>query len=319
MVVGRAARARIPVWENGGDIEQLGGEFVLGPGLAFASQRNNVSQLFSSRLNASFAHRMTSTRSHASIVTVMRAAGIVMTNPKQTFPSSFPLLPPPSSSFVRDQLWLTSRMAGVPVPDDNEQTSQASSVCGSKHSFEKFPSNNANPDGDEDHVDVRGRFSLEVDTTHSTTLSGLHGKISPSRSQSLGPSSIMTATASSGAEISSMPPTPISAVEMHFPRKQLSMGDMRSGHRRMSKIVMAHDSDREDYSVLGRARQRSIHREYFLNAPPVFVDATDTNGFTSDQDRDVEDDILFYHHAMAEFSPSSQSFPTLPTSPFFPR
>lgn len=32
MVVGRAIKAGMPVWENGGDIRQLGGEFVLGPG-----------------------------------------------------------------------------------------------------------------------------------------------------------------------------------------------------------------------------------------------------------------------------------------------
>jgi hypothetical protein len=32
MVVGRAAKVGMPVWENGGDIQQLGGEFVLGPG-----------------------------------------------------------------------------------------------------------------------------------------------------------------------------------------------------------------------------------------------------------------------------------------------
>lgn len=35
MVVGRAAKVRMPIWENGGDIRQLGGEFVLGPGYVF--------------------------------------------------------------------------------------------------------------------------------------------------------------------------------------------------------------------------------------------------------------------------------------------
>jgi peroxiredoxin len=32
MVVGHAAKVGMPVWEKGGDIQQLGGEFVLGPG-----------------------------------------------------------------------------------------------------------------------------------------------------------------------------------------------------------------------------------------------------------------------------------------------
>lgn len=31
MVVGNAVKARVPVWEKGGDIEQLGGEFIFGP------------------------------------------------------------------------------------------------------------------------------------------------------------------------------------------------------------------------------------------------------------------------------------------------
>jgi len=32
MVVKNAIKTKMPVWNNGGDIEQLGGEFVLGPG-----------------------------------------------------------------------------------------------------------------------------------------------------------------------------------------------------------------------------------------------------------------------------------------------
>jgi hypothetical protein len=32
MVVANAIKTKMPVWEQGGDIEQLGGEFVLGPG-----------------------------------------------------------------------------------------------------------------------------------------------------------------------------------------------------------------------------------------------------------------------------------------------
>lgn len=34
MVVKNAIRVGMPVWERGGDVTQLGGEFVLGPGYA---------------------------------------------------------------------------------------------------------------------------------------------------------------------------------------------------------------------------------------------------------------------------------------------
>ncbi|KJA19495.1 hypothetical protein HYPSUDRAFT_143656 [Hypholoma sublateritium FD-334 SS-4] len=58
-VVVRALRVGMPVWEKGGDIGQLGGEFVLGPGLTCA-----------------FAHRMQTTRGHAPIDDVLAAAGV---------------------------------------------------------------------------------------------------------------------------------------------------------------------------------------------------------------------------------------------------
>ncbi|KAI0767981.1 AhpC/TSA antioxidant enzyme-domain-containing protein, partial [Trametes elegans] len=58
MVVRNALRVGMPVWEKGGDTSQLGGEFVFGPGL-----------------KCSFAHRMTNTRSHASISEVLMSAG----------------------------------------------------------------------------------------------------------------------------------------------------------------------------------------------------------------------------------------------------
>jgi hypothetical protein len=32
MVVSNAVKVKMSIWENGGDVEQLGGEFVLGPG-----------------------------------------------------------------------------------------------------------------------------------------------------------------------------------------------------------------------------------------------------------------------------------------------
>ncbi|KAH9954032.1 hypothetical protein BC827DRAFT_1144861 [Russula dissimulans] len=59
MVVAHALRVGMPVWERGGDASQLGGEFVLGPGLS-----------------CTYAHRMQSTAGHAPIVDVLAAAGV---------------------------------------------------------------------------------------------------------------------------------------------------------------------------------------------------------------------------------------------------
>ncbi|KDR78953.1 hypothetical protein GALMADRAFT_33093, partial [Galerina marginata CBS 339.88] len=59
MVIVRAIKVGMPVWEKGGDIGQLGGEFIFGPGLT-----------------CSFAHRMQNTKGHAPIEDVLAAAGI---------------------------------------------------------------------------------------------------------------------------------------------------------------------------------------------------------------------------------------------------
>ncbi|KAF8896123.1 hypothetical protein BD779DRAFT_563437 [Infundibulicybe gibba] len=59
MVVVRALRVAMPVWEKGGDINQLGGEFVFGPGL-----------------KCTYAHRMQSTKGHVPILDVVKAAGV---------------------------------------------------------------------------------------------------------------------------------------------------------------------------------------------------------------------------------------------------
>jgi hypothetical protein len=59
MVVANAIKTRMPILEHGGDISQLGGEFVLGPGL-----------------QCTYAHRMNSTRSHAPIARALKAAGV---------------------------------------------------------------------------------------------------------------------------------------------------------------------------------------------------------------------------------------------------
>ncbi|CAA7266881.1 unnamed protein product [Cyclocybe aegerita] len=64
MVVVRAIKVGMPVWEKGGDVGQLGGEFVMGPGLT-----------------CSYAHRMQSTKDHAPIQDVLQAAGVRLPSP----------------------------------------------------------------------------------------------------------------------------------------------------------------------------------------------------------------------------------------------
>ncbi|KAJ2924628.1 hypothetical protein H1R20_g12463, partial [Candolleomyces eurysporus] len=59
MVVMRALKAGMPIWENGGDIAQLGGEFVLGPGMTCV-----------------FAHRMQHPKGHAPVLEVLKAANV---------------------------------------------------------------------------------------------------------------------------------------------------------------------------------------------------------------------------------------------------
>jgi len=72
MVVVRALKVCMPVWEKGGDIDQLGGEFVFGPGLT-----------------CTYAHRMQTTKGHAAIEDVLQAAGISLaTNRTATLSSA---------------------------------------------------------------------------------------------------------------------------------------------------------------------------------------------------------------------------------------
>ncbi|KAH7884388.1 hypothetical protein F5I97DRAFT_1812652, partial [Phlebopus sp. FC_14] len=59
MVFKNALRVGMPIWERGGDPTQLGGEFILGPGLT-----------------VSYAHRMPNSRSHAPFTRVLAAAGV---------------------------------------------------------------------------------------------------------------------------------------------------------------------------------------------------------------------------------------------------
>ncbi|KAK1232638.1 hypothetical protein PQX77_004200 [Marasmius sp. AFHP31] len=64
MVVANAIKTGMPVWKDHGKITQLGGEFILGPGVEY-----------------SFSHRMRFTRSHLPILDVVKEAGVDMVTP----------------------------------------------------------------------------------------------------------------------------------------------------------------------------------------------------------------------------------------------
>lgn len=59
MVVFRALKVGMPMWEKGGESTQLGGEFVLGPGMI-----------------CTWAHRMQTREGHAPVTDVLEAAGL---------------------------------------------------------------------------------------------------------------------------------------------------------------------------------------------------------------------------------------------------
>ncbi|PCH42317.1 hypothetical protein WOLCODRAFT_120333 [Wolfiporia cocos MD-104 SS10] len=86
MVVRNAIRVGMPVWEKGGDVSQLGGEFVLGPGYS-----------------CSYTHRMRTARSHVPILHVLALAG-VHTIPLGPEGASRSVLPPED-----EEEWLENR------------------------------------------------------------------------------------------------------------------------------------------------------------------------------------------------------------------
>jgi len=90
MVVVRAFKVGMPVWEKGGDIDQLGGEFVFGPGLT-----------------CTYAHRMQTTKGHAPIHDILEAAGILTTPNRTRTPSTAEIYPAePELPTIPD--WTTS-------------------------------------------------------------------------------------------------------------------------------------------------------------------------------------------------------------------
>ncbi|KAG6900690.1 hypothetical protein C0993_005002 [Termitomyces sp. T159_Od127] len=87
-IVLRTLKAGLPVWERGGDIHQLGGEFVFGPGLT-----------------CSYAHRMQSPKDHAPIRAVLSAAGV------EVPPSIPPATQPKLLSSLRIKSWTPQKRA----------------------------------------------------------------------------------------------------------------------------------------------------------------------------------------------------------------
>lgn len=77
-----AVTMKLPVFEKGGDLSQLGGEFILGPkyGLYFLSRTSlaHPDCLFSQ--HCYYAHRMKNTRSHAPILNIVAASGLQPVN-----------------------------------------------------------------------------------------------------------------------------------------------------------------------------------------------------------------------------------------------
>ncbi|KAH0585384.1 hypothetical protein H2248_008621 [Termitomyces sp. 'cryptogamus'] len=103
-VVYRALKAGLPVWERGGDIHQLGGEFVLGPGLT-----------------CTYAHRMQSPKDHAPIRAVLSAAGVSISIPSS---HSSPLPSSPSTpkllTSLRIKGWAhQKRSSSMQIPSPN--------------------------------------------------------------------------------------------------------------------------------------------------------------------------------------------------------
>ncbi|KAF7336924.1 hypothetical protein MVEN_02128800 [Mycena venus] len=69
----RALRAGMHVWERGGDIGLLGGEFVFEVG---STTSNDTTSSSSPSLRCTYAHRMQTPRGHASVSRVLAAAGV---------------------------------------------------------------------------------------------------------------------------------------------------------------------------------------------------------------------------------------------------
>jgi len=91
MVLKNAVANGLPLWENGGDVQQLGGEFVLGPGLT-----------------CSYAHRMHTRRSHAPVMSVLQAAGLPVREKAHVHRKL-----PSTASVADEESWMAKRAKGL--------------------------------------------------------------------------------------------------------------------------------------------------------------------------------------------------------------
>ncbi|KAK0194051.1 hypothetical protein F5146DRAFT_1183493 [Armillaria mellea] len=97
MVVFRALKVGMPMWEKGGESAQLGGEFVLGPGLVlFAFFYPTILKIkLYFRMTCTWAHRMQTREGHAPVADVLEAAGLPVP------PSVFRVAPPVAKDRTR--------------------------------------------------------------------------------------------------------------------------------------------------------------------------------------------------------------------------
>ncbi|KAI0635583.1 hypothetical protein C8Q77DRAFT_1052997 [Trametes polyzona] len=146
MVVRNALRVGMPVWEKGGDAMQLGGEFVLGPGL-----------------NCLFAHRMTNTRSHAPILDVLMGAGYHFSIP--TAPDGAPTLSP-----EEEEAWMEERRRSLArMRARREKRREIGPALGSgqqpneAHLYEPELGYSHGSDSDSGSVSAQGSWSSSVE------------------------------------------------------------------------------------------------------------------------------------------------------------
>lgn len=152
MVIANALRVGMPLWEKAGDATQLGGEFVLGPGLT-----------------ASYAHRMRDRSSHAPIVRVLTAAGVHVylrsAKPKPVF-SSDPASRASLVLEVDEEQWMEerrrslakirerkqARRLGVSVPPSSDSSSEQDAGRQIRHVASHMTRTDSIAEEDEEYV-----------------------------------------------------------------------------------------------------------------------------------------------------------------------
>ncbi|KAJ7081800.1 hypothetical protein B0H15DRAFT_932805 [Mycena belliarum] len=123
----RALRAGMPVWERGGDVRLLGGEFVFEVGtpadIPPLSLRSPASD---DALRCTYAHRMQTTRGHANVRRVFQAAGVWV--PPAIVENAKPLPRSASSVLPRSLLHSASTTIMTALPRPASTTAAAAPV-----------------------------------------------------------------------------------------------------------------------------------------------------------------------------------------------